>query len=99
MNYIHPYQQFYTKVRPVIESKLEEFRMVGLAAVTEEDVWSYLTNKKWKRPQEGIHIHELVSDILSLTSNQFMTYQMVEAYKSPNIFAPISENELKELLK
>jgi hypothetical protein len=28
-----------------------------------------------------------------------MTFQMVEAYKSPNLFEPLSEEELKELLK
>ncbi|MFE4238763.1 post-transcriptional regulator [Peribacillus butanolivorans] len=95
----HPYQRYYVKVRPFLKSKREEFQMVGLNAVTEEDIWATLTKNKWKRPQENIHLHELVADIVTFSSNQFMTFQMVEAYKSPNLFEPLSEEELKELFK
>ena len=28
-----------------------------------------------------------------------MTFQMVEAYKAPSLFEPLSEEELKEFLK
>jgi hypothetical protein len=95
----HPYQRYYLKVRPFLKSKREEFQMVGLNAVTAEDIWGTLTKNKWKRPQENIHLHELVADIVTFSSNQFMTFQMVEAYKSPNLLEPLSEEELKELFK
>ncbi|MGM9956363.1 MAG: post-transcriptional regulator [Peribacillus sp.] len=95
----HPYQRYYLKVRPFLKSKCEEFEMIGLEAVTVEDLWSTLTDMKWKRPQESVHLHELVADIVTFSSNQFMSFQMVQAYKSPNLFAPLSEEELKELLK
>lgn len=73
--------------------------MIGLKEVTVEAIWTYLTHKKWKKPQGNIHLYEIVADILSLSSNQFMTYQVVEAYKAPSLFEPLSEEELKELLK
>ena len=95
----HPYQQYYVKVRPFLKSKIEEFRMIGLRAVTEEDIWSTLVKMKWKHPQPDIHLHELVADITTFSSNQFMSYQMVEAYKSPNLFKALTEEELKELLE
>ena len=95
----HPYQRYYFKVKPALIIKLEELTMIGLNEVTIEDIWAYLTSKKWKNPQENIHLYEIVADILSLSSNQFMTYQVVEAYKAPSLFKSLSEEELKELLK
>src|SRR3954466_5507697 len=77
----HPYQRYYFKVKPALKIKLEEFTMLGLNEVVVEDIWNYLTDKKWKNPQENIHLFEIVADILSLSSNQFMAFQMVEAYK------------------
>ncbi|MFJ8245634.1 post-transcriptional regulator [Peribacillus asahii] len=95
----HPYQRYYLKVKPALKSKREEFRMLGLHAVTEADIWSYLTDKTWKRPQETIRIHEIVADILALSSSQFMTFQMIAAYKAPSLFEPLSSEELKDLLR
>lgn len=95
----HPYQRYYFKVKPALKMKLEEFTMLGLNEVVIEDIWDYLTIKKWKKPQENIHLYEIVADILALSSTQFMTYQVVEAYKAPSLFEPLSEEELKELLK
>ena len=95
----HPYQRFYLKVKPALKMKVEEFAMIGLKRFVEDDIWTYFTHKKWKKPKENVHLYEVVADILSLSSNQFMTFQVVEAYKAPNLFEPLSEDELKELLK
>lgn len=94
----HPYQRYYFKVKPALKIKLEEFSMLGLKEIVVEDIWNYLTTKKWKKHQENIHLYEIVADILALSSSQFMTYQVVEAYKAPSLFEPLSEEELKELL-
>lgn len=95
----HPYQRYYFKIKPALKIKLEEFVMLGLNEIVVEDIWNYLISKKWKKPQGDIHLYEIVADILALSSNQFMTYQIVEAYRAPSLFAPLSEDELKELLK
>lgn len=95
----HPYQRYYFKIKPALKIKLEEFVMLGLNEIVVEDIWNYLINKKWKKPQGDIHLYEIVADILALSSSQFMTYQVVEAYRAPSLFAPLSEDELKELLK
>ena len=94
----HPYQRYYFKVKPALKIKLEEFLMLGLKEIVVEDIWNYLTTKKWKNPRENIHLYEIVADILALSSSQFMTYQVVEAYKAPSLFEPLSKEELKELL-
>lgn len=95
----NPYQRFFLKVKPALIIKLEELTMLGLKEIAVEDIWNYLIDKKWKNPRENIHLYEIVADILALSSGQFMAYQVVEAYKAPSLFEPLSEDELKELLK
>lgn len=95
----HPYQSYYQKVKPALKSKAEELAVLGLGAVKEEDIWHYLTRKKWKRPQDEIHLYELVNDILTISGSQFMTFVTIEAYKAPDIFGSLSTEEMNELLK
>ncbi|MDQ0219336.1 post-transcriptional regulator [Peribacillus cavernae] len=95
----HLYQRFYPALKPALKSKAEELNLLGLGAVKEVEIWMYLTRKKWKRPQEKIHLYELVNDILTINSSQFMTFVTIEAYKAPNIWNDLSSEDLKELLK
>ena len=67
--------------------------------ITEDELWSFLTTKKWRKPIEGIHIYEIVGDILSLKVNDFMTFQTVEHYKGPDWFSDENADVLKDLLK
>jgi hypothetical protein len=95
----HQYQHFFETLRPALKNKAEEMNLLGMDAVREEDIWAYLLKKKWKRPQEDVHIYELVNDIMTVSNSQFMTFTTVEAYKSPNMFGELSSEELKELFK
>lgn len=95
----HPYQSYYQKVKPALKSKAEELTLLGLGAMKEEDIWNYLTQKKWKHPQEEIHLYQLVNDILTTSGSQFMTFVTIEAYKAPDIFGSLSTEEMNELLK
>ncbi|MBA9025697.1 MULTISPECIES: post-transcriptional regulator [Bacillaceae] len=95
----HPYQRYFIKVKPVLRNKVEELRLFGLDEVNENELWGCLVSKRWKKPEPDIHIHEIVQDILTLSSNQYMTYKMIEAYTAPNLFEELSSEELKELLK
>ncbi|PLT34581.1 post-transcriptional regulator [Bacillus sp. V5-8f] len=94
----HPYENYHLKVQPALLSKAEELSLLGLGAVTEDDIWNYLVQKKWKRIKPEMHLHQLVSDILSISGSQFMTFVTVEAFKGPNLLGKISEEEMKELL-
>ncbi|WP_158555864.1 post-transcriptional regulator [Peribacillus glennii] len=94
----HPYQNYYLKVKPALICKAEELSMLGLGAVTEDDIWIYLVQKKWKRPSPEIHLYQLVSDILSISGSQFMTFMTIEAYRGPDLLGKLSQEEMKELL-
>ncbi|MFP3124801.1 post-transcriptional regulator [Ectobacillus funiculus] len=67
----------------VLQSKLEEFHMLGYDRVTEQEIWTCLKNKKWKKLTEEIKIHQLVNDVLTLSTSDYMTYLTMQAYKAP----------------
>ena len=90
-----PLEDYRHHVRPAIISKLEEFNLLGYEDVTEDKLWSYLLNKKWKKTTE-LALHEVVRDILSLKVGEFMNYATVESYKGTSWF---ESNEGKTLLK
>ncbi|WP_236001847.1 post-transcriptional regulator [Heyndrickxia sporothermodurans] len=93
------YDKYFNLLEPALKSKLDEFDLMGYEHVTMEELWKYLTKKKWKKRKSEIHIHELVSDILALKAGDFMNFAAIEAYRSPNWFAELNEDELQELLK
>ena len=81
----HAYDLFRFDLEPVLQSKMEEFHMLGYDKVTVDDVWECMTKKKWKKP-ESKQLHELVSDVYRLKVVEYMSYITIEAYKAPNFF-------------
>lgn len=67
----------------VLQSKVEEFQMLGYDRVTEQEIWTCLKSKKWKRLREDVKIHQLVNDVLKLSTSDYMTYLTMQAYKEP----------------
>ena len=98
MNPSHQYRRFYKQVKPALESKIEEFKIFGYEQVRENELWDYLTKKKWKKPKEEIQVYEIVADILSAKIGDVMNFTTVEAFKMGD-FALDNEEERKELLK
>jgi hypothetical protein len=94
----YDYSNFRTKVQPVLQSKLEEFRLLGLHSVSEDSLWEFLMKKKWKKAKDDVNLFEIVQDILSVKASDFMSFTTIESYKTIE-FSFADENELKELLK
>ncbi|WP_043933996.1 post-transcriptional regulator [Bacillus sp. EB01] len=98
MEYGHTYDQYRYQLFPVLESKLEEFRLLGNESISEQELWGYLIKKKWKKDNGEKLLHELVQDILSVKVSDFISYATQETYKeSP--FSKDNQEEWKELLK
>ncbi|WP_459499304.1 post-transcriptional regulator [Bacillus sp. C1] len=71
------------QLQVVLESKVEEFQLIGYDRVTTDDIWKCLKSKKWKKIDSEVKLYELVNDVLTLTGNEYMTYLTVEAYQEP----------------
>ena len=35
----------------------------AIATITEQDLWNFLTTKKWRKPNTEIHLYEIVQEI------------------------------------
>ncbi|WP_428909240.1 post-transcriptional regulator [Niallia sp. Krafla_26] len=98
MDISHKDESLYEKVKPVLQSKVEEFTLLGYDSVTEKDIWDYLVNKTWKKKKEVPMLYEVVQSILTLKIGDFMNYQRVEALKDTS-FSLENEEDRLELLK
>ena len=94
----HVFNQFRSKVEPVLVSKLEEFKLLGYDSVSQEGLWEFLTRKKWKKVKDEKRLYEIVDDILSVKVSDFISFTTIETYKN-NDFNLQDANEWKELLK
>jgi hypothetical protein len=91
-------EHFHSQVGPVLQSKLEEFRILGYMEISEPELWEYLLKKKWKKVKEEIKLHQVIQDILSVKVSDYLSYATVEAYKATE-FSLNTEGDWKELLK
>lgn len=98
MDFVHKYEVFHQDVQPALKSKKEEFTMLGYEGVTEQEIWIFLTRKKWKKPKNDIRLYEIVADILSIQPGEYMNFVTIEAFKFGNLSLE-DEEERRELLK
>jgi hypothetical protein len=94
----HSYEAYRNQVTPALNSKREEFEMLGYGSVSEQQLWDFLVQKKWKKQKEDIRLYEIVAEIMAVQPGEFMNHATVEAFKLGS-FALDDEDELKELLK
>ncbi len=96
----HPYEKFRETVKPALESKLEEFRLMEYKDVTEEKLWNFFISKRWRFPKEDIRLYEIVDHILSLKPSDYLAYSQVEQLQQTDWFSEeVDPEEWKELLK
>lgn len=79
----------------VLESKTEEFKLMGYKDTTDDIVWQCLKQKVWKGNPEK-RLYQVVEDILHLNTNKYMSFLTVESYKQDDLMASIAaltENE------
>ncbi|EWG09886.1 post-transcriptional regulator [Cytobacillus firmus] len=94
----HEYDYFRTTVKPALESKLDEFRLLGYKKVTEQDLWVYLTKKKWKKPKENVRLFEIVEEVMKVKVSEYIHYATIESFKEDE-FDLNNEEERRKLLR
>lgn len=73
-------KQWKEKLTPVLNSKTNEFLMMGYSQASNDDIWNCLEKRVWKgNPTK--RLHEIVQDILHLSSSIYMNYLTINAYQ------------------
>jgi hypothetical protein len=85
------------QLMPALISKVDELKLLGYEQATVDEVWNCLKSKKWKKLREEKKLFELVSDILSLTASDYMTYITTKEQKKENWFTEEGAAELEQL--
>ena len=71
---------------PVLQSKVDEFHVLGFESVTTEDIWK-CTLYKLRKQKEFIHLHAFVNAILSLRDREYMNWLTLGSYQVDDWFA------------
>ncbi|MGP4041740.1 post-transcriptional regulator [Gracilibacillus sp. D59] len=72
------------ELEDVLESKVNEFKLLDYSKATPEDIWNCLSEKVWKGDPEK-KLHEVVQDIFHLQPNLFMTYLTQQSWRDNNL--------------
>ena len=98
MEISHTYDHLRYELKPALQSKQEEFALLGYGQVSEQELWNFLKRKKWRKADENKRISDIVQDILTVKVGEYFNYATVEAFKEAD-FAFDDEEELRKLLR
>ena len=90
----------FKEVHYVLQSKVEELRYLNYTSITDQKVWEYCVEKKWrKKDVESLPIHEMVSDIFRVSASDLINYiQISDQINRQSGLAHINLDELEMLL-
>lgn len=66
-------KELYTRVRPALHAKVEEFKRLNYAHIREIDIWKYLGIVKWSK-SNNLTLADIVSDIIHLDPKKINNY-------------------------
>ncbi|GLC88457.1 post-transcriptional regulator [Lysinibacillus piscis] len=93
------YAQLFEKVRPAIDSKIEEFKQFRYDTITGEELWRFCVQKKWRKKNvEQLPLHEVIATLFSVSPSDIVSFYQVEFLQSSEGFAQINIDDLQQLL-
>lgn len=64
-------EQLYNRLKPAMKCKVKELKRNGYNNISENDVWNYLKNNKWKS-STNLTLIDMVNDILYTDIRHFI---------------------------
>ncbi len=92
-------RNYLKKIRPAIDSKIEEFKHFQYDAITAEELWRFCVEKKWRKKNiEQLRLYEVIATIFAVRPSDIVSFNQVEFLQSNDWFAEVNTDELKLLL-
>ncbi len=60
----HSLEELYKRIKPALNTKCIEMKRLGYTYITDEDIWNYLKEVKWKIAVD-LNLYQMVSDVLN----------------------------------
>ena len=68
-------EELYKRVRPALQSKVDELQKYGNLSISKYDLWKCLIINKW-RNETGLMLSDIVDDILNISFDEINSYYM-----------------------
>lgn len=80
------FERWREHIAPFLESKREEFFLLGVENVTTDELWLFVLESLRKKKVEGpIHLHEFVSHVMGLSVNDYMNKIRLDMYQGMDL--------------
>lgn len=77
------YNELFDHVYVVLQSKIEEFRFLQYRSLTEEELWNYCIDRKWRKKEiESLPIAEIVATVFDLTPSEVLNYHRFVSHQA-----------------
>ncbi|WP_368652182.1 post-transcriptional regulator [Ornithinibacillus sp. 4-3] len=68
------------KIAPVLDSKKQEFIMLGYPKATNQEIWECLQARVWKgNPTK--RLHEVIQDVFHLSTSTYISFLTISAFQ------------------
>lgn len=95
-----PFESLFQQLQTVLNMKCEDLQAQGVEHADPSAIWHYFVHEQWcdVESEEEMHIHQMVSDLLALTKQQYCTY-IEQTSRKMTPFAELEEEEIAALLE
>lgn len=66
-------EELYIKLKPALNTKVEDFKRSNIKYISEEDIWNYLRLNKWNK-SKNLTLAKCVDDILNVSDIELKQY-------------------------
>lgn len=80
------YEKWRDYVRPALQSKLEEFRLLGVKRLTLDELWDFVLETLAKKKEHDLMLHQFVNHIMTISVNDYMNKLRMEMFKGVDFF-------------
>lgn len=80
-------KELYNRLRPALDTKVEELKRKDLDYIKKEDIWNYLKINKWEKA-DNLLLYQMVDDILNLDNyeiDEYVKNQIRKKVIKPNL--------------
>lgn len=76
-------EQWREHIQPFLQSKLEEFHLLGLNRLTMDELWQFVEENlsKKKKEREVNKLHQFVNYVMSLSINDYMNKVRMDMFR------------------
>jgi len=89
MEHYQTVNEWKERLAPVLQSKAEEFRLMGYPKADREEIWDCLMKKVWTgNPKK--RLYEVVAEVYQLKTNVYLSYLTHNTLVNDDLSASIS---------